>query len=177
MTEGDLRHEQATPTAVTETGTALATSGSHAAADQLLAHPHWHKLGPKPKEIAMFIALNEYDPTTGVFSSASNKELARKYPGYTPDQFKHTFAALRKWGMAAPQERFVDCSYGRRQIGTEYRLSDGTTPFRNLKRVKRQRRIAEDRKLRKQAGGRVGKVPFSKADDADIARLVRNRRR
>jgi hypothetical protein len=149
---------------------------SRSAVDQLLVHPNWHQLGPMRKEIAMLLALNEYDPESGVFSSASNKELARKYPGYTPDQFKHTFAALRNRGIASPRERFVDCSFGRRQIGTEYRLSAGTTPFRDAKRVERQRRAAKARRLRKDAGV-LGKVTFSKADDREVEKLVRNRQR
>jgi hypothetical protein len=127
------------------------------------------------KEIAMLLALNEYDPDSGIFSSASNKELARKYPGYTPDQFKHTFAALRRYGIASPRERFVDCEFGRRQIGTEYRLSQSTRPFQDLRRVQRQRRAAQARSLRRQAG-LSGKVPFSRADDDGVTRLVRNRR-
>jgi hypothetical protein len=128
------------------------------------------------KEMAILLALNEYDPASGVFSSVSNKELSRKYPGYTPDQFKHTFAALRRYGIASPRERFVDCEYGRRQVGTEYRLSQSTKPFQDPRRVQRQRQAAQARRLRRQAG-LPGKVPFSRADDDAVARLVRNRRR
>jgi hypothetical protein len=61
----------------------------------LESHPNWAKVGPKRKEIAALLAINELDEQTRVLSNLTNQRLAAKYPEYNEAQFKNTFAALR----------------------------------------------------------------------------------
>jgi hypothetical protein len=142
----------------------------------LLNHPNWERLGPKRQEIAMLLALNEYDPYTNTLSNAANVELERKYR-YTRDQFKNTFKALRALGISRPHEQFEEPSSadrrgargrGRYQIASRYTLEatkDGG-PWVCAPR-KQKRKLEPVRK--------AGKLLFTAAEDAEIQSVVRGR--
>ena len=139
----------------------------------LEAHPNWAKLGPKRKEIAVLLALNELDPATGVLSSATNRELTKRYPGYTAADFKNTFAALRRYGIARPEEQFVAAQFGRLQTATRYTLvaSEHGEPWSTGEfRAVRSHKAALTRRERK-----VGRLSFTPAENQELRRSKRRR--
>jgi hypothetical protein len=123
----------------------------------------------------MLLPLNEFDPFSNALSNTSNINLERKYR-YTRGQFKNTFEALRKLGIARPHEQFEDVASddprerrrGRRQIASRYTLEatpDGS-PWMCSWRGKRKPTPRP----------RVGKLLFTPAEDTEIQGLVRGRR-
>lgn len=148
---------------------------SHAAADAradalawLKAQPNWAKLGPKRKEVVALLVLNELDVETGVLSSRTNRALAEDYSGYTEAQFKHTFAALRRYALARPVEQFIRGRFGKFQGPTRYFLEatpDGQPWAVQARRSQRAREGAAARKAR----GGLGRLVFSAHDD-ELAR-------
>jgi hypothetical protein len=136
-------------------------------------HPNWTKLGPKRKEIAVLLALNELHVATGVLSSTTNRELTKRYPGYTAADFKNTFAALRRYGIARPEEQFVPAQFGRLQTATRYTLvaSEHGEPWSTGEfRAVRSRKAALTRRDRT-----IGRLSFTPAENEELRRSKRRR--
>jgi hypothetical protein len=147
-----------------------ATDGASAVA-WLESHPNWSKLGPVRKEVAVLLALNEFDPDTGIFSQLTNRELALKYPEYNASHFKNTFQALRRYGIAKPEERFVPANGGSRQIATRYTLDatpDGQPWSTGDFRTVRAKKAHAARRSRK----KVGRLTFTPKENKELRRLM-----
>jgi hypothetical protein len=144
-----------------------------AAAAYLLAHPNWRRLGPKRQEIAMLLALNEFEPVSNELSGLSNTDLETKYR-YSRVQFKNTFAALRALGIARPHERYevnvpvspLERGRGRRQIATSYTLEAHATGGAWK---------CSPRKSKTPYRPGLGRVPFTPEEDLQAARELRSR--
>jgi hypothetical protein len=140
----------------------------------LLGHSNWGRLGPKRQEIAMLLALNEYDPVSNTLSNASNIALEKRYR-YSRDQFKNTFAALRALGVARPHEQFEivassgrpnDRRRGKYQIATRYTLE--STPDGSAW-------VCAPRRAKLKPKPRVGKLVYTAAEEGSVQGLFRNR--
>lgn len=136
----------------------------------LEGHPNWAKLGPRRKEGVALLALNEYNVETNTLSTSTRRELAEKYPGYPEVFWKNTYAALRRYGIARPVEKYEPASCGRRQVATHY-LLEAEPNGEAWRGGGRAQRAANT-----QRGNRVGKLEFSRQDDFWAERQMRNRR-
>jgi hypothetical protein len=133
--------------------------------------PGWTRLGPKRREVAAHLALNESSDTLGTLTHRPVWAMSAD-SRYSVDQIRDTLKALRKHGLAYSQQCFVQSEqgWGRRQAASHYFPAIGKTHD-----VSRRRQEAAQRGLARRGERRlVGRIPYTAADDEAIRRQVRN---
>lgn len=137
------------------------------------AQPGWAKLGRERREMVAHLCLNEADEELSTLTSRPYADIAADSFLYSRNQISNLMKAMRRLGLIVTKQQFVDSErgYGRRQAGSLNYRSLGAEHVPSEKRQDAARRGV----ARKTPPRLVGRVPFTKADDAQVWREVRNR--